>query len=292
MIEKASGGRLDIELFGAGEVVPSWELLGAVSEGVADASMIWGSYHSGEFPGALYDSEVPPYTLESNAQFLAFYQNYGIEELLRQGFADRYNIHYVINASYAMPSLILTAEPITGIDDFEGRIIRAYGLMADIIGLAGGEAVFITYEEVYTSLEKGVIDGVSSTDWYYFLDTGWAEVQKYLLVTPYQYSGAEGFVVNSDSWEALPEDLQALIYVSWPIQAQWMEGFLAYQDALARKEMLDNLGVIETTIPPEDVEVLRGYSFQAAATLGEKGPVYAEATNRLKEFMKLLGLLD
>ena len=58
-VNAASGGRLKIEVFGAGEIVPPFEVFDAVSRGVAEVGHGASYYWKGKIPAAVFFTAIP-----------------------------------------------------------------------------------------------------------------------------------------------------------------------------------------------------------------------------------------
>ena len=95
-------------------------------------------------------------------------------------------------------------------EDFEGLKTRSHGTtMTDAINGLGGEGQFMAFAEVYTALERGILDaGVTGAHaghgqrWYEVTDN---------LIGPF-ISMPMGFeTMNAETWERIPADLQAII---------------------------------------------------------------------------------
>ena len=95
-------------------------------------------------------------------------------------------------------------------EDFEGLKTRSHGTtMTDAINGLGGEGQFMAFAEVYTALERGILDaGVTGAHaghgqrWYEVTDN---------LIGPF-ISMPMGFeTMNVETWERIPADLQAII---------------------------------------------------------------------------------
>ena len=95
-------------------------------------------------------------------------------------------------------------------EDFEGLKTRSHGTtMTDAINGLGGEGQFMAFAEVYTALERGILDaGVTGAHaghgqrWYEVTDN---------LIGPF-ISMPMGFeTMNKDTWDTIPEDLQNIV---------------------------------------------------------------------------------
>ncbi|HZA66751.1 MAG TPA: TRAP transporter substrate-binding protein [Geminicoccaceae bacterium] len=106
------------------------------------------------------------------------------------------------------PQVFWCREPLTGLDDLEGRKIRVFNkTMADFIGAIGGTTISMPFAEVVPALQRGVVDcavtGTLSGN-----TAGWPEVSTHLypmyLGWSINYQG-----VNLDSWNGWPEEVRA-----------------------------------------------------------------------------------
>lgn len=100
--------------------------------------------------------------------------------------------------------------PLRTLDDFEGLKTRSHAAaLSDWINGMGAEAQFLAFAEVYTALERGILDaGVTgSTPGH---GQRWYEVTDYLN-GPLKSLLSTNNIVNADVWESIPEDLQQIL---------------------------------------------------------------------------------
>ena len=98
---------------------------------------------------------------------------------------------------------------IKGLDDIKGMKIRVMPLYIPFIKALGATPVTIAPDEIYTSMERGVVDGfmyvnVGPVSW------GLHEVTKY-VVEPGVFQMEPATMVNMDKWKKIPPDIQALM---------------------------------------------------------------------------------
>ncbi len=155
-VETKSQGRLVIEPLPAGSVVAPAEALDAVTSGVLDAEYGCGGYASGKEP-ALALLTDPQGAFDSPEQMAQWMEQGGGIQLAREAY-QRFKIHYIVGTWYGKESLV-SKKPLRGIADFKGLKIRApVGIGQDIFKRLGAAPVNIPGSEVYTSLERGVVD--------------------------------------------------------------------------------------------------------------------------------------
>ena len=288
-LKEASGGRLDITLFGDGEIMPIYETLEATSQGLLKINYAYDGYFIGDIPVALYSVGAPPFTLRTIPEYLALYHQYGLEDLLREAFAE-HNIYYV--RPMPMSSFtIMSNFPVREAADLTGKLMRSSGINADVLAEAGASVVFFPWGEIYGALEKGIVDGILVGPLTSLYESGFHEVSKYWLETPTTPIDNYTIHVNLDTWKTLPDDIKALLYQSAAGHCQEYSGFFAYYDAVYRAKILEE-GLTITSLPDEEIRIMAQYTMAVLDKRSAEDPYVAEATVMLKKYMKELGYLE
>ena len=101
-------------------------------------------------------------------------------------------------------------EPIIELEDFHGLKVRSFGgALSDMIDGMGSEAQWVAFAEVYTALERGILDGgVTGANAAY--GQRWYEVADY-MAGPLPLFTVENATFNPDVWNSLPADFQAIL---------------------------------------------------------------------------------
>lgn len=101
-------------------------------------------------------------------------------------------------------------EPIVDLEDFHGLKVRSFGgALSDMIDGMGSEAQWVAFAEVYTALERGILDGgVTGANAAY--GQRWYEVADY-MAGPLPLFTVENATFNPDVWNSLPADFQAVL---------------------------------------------------------------------------------
>ena len=286
----ASGGRFDITPYSSGEIMPVMETFDAVSSGLLNIDFTYGPYWLGKLPMAIYSSGLPPFTLPRWEQYTVLYYNLGLEELLREAYAE-HNIYHVA----AMPTdscMALTQFPITKAADFKGKKVRATGIYAELLTEAGASAVYFPWGEIYGALETGLIEGVVLGAMGCACDAGFHEPNQYLLETPISPVDGWALHVNMDAWHALPDDLKMILYESTSYAGDIFTASYFEWDAIWTKKLVEEWDYTITTLPVEEQRILSGYSMTVLDKYSAEDPIFAKATAILKDYMRSLGLLD
>ncbi len=251
-VKEKSGGRMDIRVHPASSLYPGPELIPAVLDGRAEIAPIVSPYLTDVLleTGVL---ELPfmTDTAEQHRKALAALRPFLTEMTAKRGLK--------LLAVYAWPSQqLFSAQPVRAVGDWKGRKVRVTGAeTADFVRAVGGAPVAIPFGEVYTSLQRGVIDGAitSATN---------AEPMKFYEVTKHldywHFAGAatELLVANQKAWDKLAPELQKAITDSVAElqleDKQWSD--LTALEAKTR-ERVTTLGMTVVDPPPAEIEKAR-----------------------------------
>ena len=183
------------------------DTLQLVSEGTLSMANIYTGYVAGELPaievqslwGIYPDWETMYYSLTDMHQQL--------EEMV----ARETNGGIVVNHNWysGNDQFFFSKKPLRTLEDFDGLKTRSHAAaLSDWINGMGADAQFIAFSEVYTALERGIIDaGVTgSTPGY---GQRWYEVAGYLN-GPLKSLLSTNNIVNAEVWEGIPPDLQQI----------------------------------------------------------------------------------
>lgn len=211
-VNEASGGRLRIKVFGAGEIVPAFEVFDAVSRGVAEAGHGASYYWKGKIPASVFYTAVP---FGMTAQEANGWLHYGGGlELWRELYAP-FGVVPFAGGSTGVQMAGWFNIRLNSRADLDGLKMRIPGLAGEVFDAAGGSAVRIAGGEVYTSMQTGVIDAVEWVGPYNDRTLGLMEVGDYYYYPGWHEPGAIlETIVNAEALAALPDDLQAIVRVA------------------------------------------------------------------------------
>lgn len=211
-VNEASGGRLRIKVFGAGEIAPAFEVFDAVSRGVAEAGHGASYYWKGKIPASVFYTAVP---FGMTAQEANGWLHYGGGlELWRELYAP-FGVVPFAGGSTGVQMAGWFNIRLNSRADLDGLKMRIPGLAGEVFDAAGGSAVRIAGGEVYTSMQTGVIDAVEWVGPYNDRTLGLMEVGDYYYYPGWHEPGAMlETIVNAEALAALPDDLQAIVRVA------------------------------------------------------------------------------
>lgn len=206
--KKLSNGRLNITLYGAGELVPAFEVFNAVSEGTAEMGHGTPYYWKGKVPEAELFSSVPFGMLadETTAWFLE-----GDGRKLLTEIYKPFGIVPFIGGNTTMQMGGWFNKEINSPEDLKGLKLRMPGIGGEVYKMAGASPTSLPGSEIFTSMQSGVID---ATDWvspWNDLAFGLHKVGKFYYNGWQEPCALMEVLVNEKALASLPDDLKTLI---------------------------------------------------------------------------------
>jgi TRAP-type mannitol/chloroaromatic compound transport system substrate-binding protein len=208
-INEMSGDRINIEILPTGAVVPHNQTLDAVGSGILQGHLTDPSYFSGLNPafsmlGNLVGAWGDP------LEFLEYMQYGGGEELYNE-LVEPYNVHLIGAAATGLEAFV-TKKPIRTVEDLKGLKVRApEGMVYDIFQQAGAAPVNLPGSEVYTGLDKGVIDAADYTVFSTNQQQGLHQFAKYPNYPGFHSLPMVAVSMNKEIWDSLPPDLKQIM---------------------------------------------------------------------------------
>lgn len=209
-VEKASGGRLIIEPFGAGVLFPVSETLESLKSGVVEMSASWDGMWAGKDPVFALAGSIPADPIRTFSEH--FYRVEKLEPILAKAY-ENYGVTYLGALDFGPLEILMSKKPIRTLDEFKGLNIRTAGIGGDFYRKLGASVVSIASNEIYTSLQLGTVDAAEYNDWIVNMEMGFHEITDY-VIEPVLHTGAltdKSVTVNTDAWNKLPDDLKAIV---------------------------------------------------------------------------------
>lgn len=207
-INERTDGRVEIEFFYGESLVKAADMLGGVASGRADLGYAASLYFPAELPLASV-VEIPFTTSDPGAQATAFYELYQDNEAFRSDYENQ-NVH-VLTFNPIGAAIVGAKEPISGLDWFAGKQIRSVGLIAEALESVDAVPVGLTFAEIYESMQRGVVDAYTNANFDAIVDIRAHEVGPYIYDTGLGTYVAPATVINLNTWNSLPEDIQEII---------------------------------------------------------------------------------
>jgi TRAP-type mannitol/chloroaromatic compound transport system substrate-binding protein len=208
-VEEATDGRIKIQVFAAGELVPALSVFDAVSEGTVECGSGAAYYWAGKVPAAQWFAAVP---FGFNAQGInAWLYSGGGLELWEEIYAP-FNVVPRPQGNTGVQMGGWFRKEMNTIADYEGLKMRIPGLGGKVVSKAGGTVVLLPGGEIFTSLERGVIDATEWVGPMHDLRMGFYKAAKYYYYPGWHEPGTVLEVLfNKKAYDALPKDLQQIL---------------------------------------------------------------------------------
>jgi len=291
-LKEMTNGRLEIEVLPTKAVVPHRETIDAVANGILDGDLNAVAYFAGRDPVfAILGDLIAGY--DTVDQKRAFYMHGGGKEILQKAY-DKYTkgrLHVIGVGPYAKEALVSKKE-ISTVDGLKGVKLRSpEGLASEVFKRVGAAPVSLPFSEVYTALEKGLIDAADASAFINNEASGMHKVAKFPIYPGIHSMAVLQFVINKDVWDGLSKADQTALEV-------WY--YAAYEN-MRREADLQDRGVAEKYADGKDVKVIdwnseerakfREIAVGAWKDFAAKSDLAKEALDAHISFMTKIGLL-
>ena len=282
-VEEMSNGRLSIRVYGAGEVVPPFEVFDAVSQGVAEMGHGASYYWKGKIPSAVFYTAVP---FGMTAQEMNGWLHYGGGlELWRELYAP-FGVRPFAGGSTGVQMAGWFNRELKSAEDLKGLKMRIPGLAGEVFTASGGTSVRLAGGEIYTSMQTGVIDAVEWVGPYNDRTLGLMEVAEYYYYPGWHEPGAMlEFTVNQEAFDRLPVDLQAIVEGAARATNQDMLDEFTARNNSSLTSLLDEYETKLRPLPDDVMDILHSNAVIALDKLKEDDPMAAKISASYEDFL-------
>ena len=250
-VNKDGKGHVQINYIGGPRAIPSFEIGNAVRSGVIDIANSTGAYYASLMPESdslkLFSKPMVAQRADGTWGYLNQIHNQKLNSWYLARQFHNVGFHIYLNKKIEKPNL-------------QGLKIRVTPIYRDHVQALGGIAVTTPPGEVYTAMERGVVDG------YGWPITGIFEfrlqkVTKY-RIDPGFYSVDVNVLVNLDAWKRLNDSQRKVLNEA----ALWLEGLDAEKEADVRKETEQQAaaGIVPVTFSAEETKKFLATADEAA----------------------------
>lgn len=210
-ITAMSGGGIEIEMFYSSSVVKSAETFDAAATGILDCDMTGGSYQTGKNPAFQFAGDL-------NGGYANPYQQYAW--LLHGGGYDAlnglYNEHNMEFVGWWIPGpeSLSSTRPIRGVEDFKNWKFRSPpGIITMIFENLGASPIVMDFNEIFTALETGIIDGADAANLTNNIGLGLYDIAKHTNYPGFHSMPADHLACRKDVWDGMPDAHKAILKV-------------------------------------------------------------------------------
>ncbi len=287
-VKELTNGRLQIKIYGPGSLVPTNQMLDAIQGGMFEMMKQYEGYYIGKMPAVAFTSATP-LGFTDTWQFETWFWQLGGVKMLREAYAKQ-GVYYIAPNIYGQEP-IHSKFPIHKIADWKGKKGRFVGLAGPVMKKLGAAVTPLPTAEVYSALEKGVIDFADRGGLAANYDAGLYEVAKYIILPGFhQPTTACIYAANLAAWNKLPKDIQAIVEcAAREASAELFQYHLV--KGMEALEKFKKKGVEVIYLPDEEIKKIRKVALEVWEEYGNKSPLARKVLDSQKAWMKKLGLL-
>lgn len=281
-----TGGKVTVNVHGAGDFVPPFEVFGAVSSGALQMGFDWIGYWAGQIPVANLVGSMP-FGPEPDIA-LAWMFNGGGLEIIQKA----YDPHGVV----VLPCHLVGAEAggwfnkeINSVDDLKGLNMRIAGLGGKTMAKLGANTQLVPAGEIFVSLETGRIDAAEFSAPQLDVGLGLQRVTKYYYFPGWhQPSSWDSIIINKAVWDGLGAETQKVMKEACYANISYNLHDQVNAQAAAIKTIRE-AGVEVKRFPDAVLAALKAASKEVLAEEAAKDPIFAEALASLTAYMDGVG---
>jgi TRAP-type mannitol/chloroaromatic compound transport system substrate-binding protein len=281
MLRESSDGRVNLQVFEPGALIPALSIFENVSTGNVPAGYSWMGYEWGQVPvAALFGAT--PFGLESQ-EFAAWLYFHDGDKLLKEAFAP-HNVYPISCGTISPEAAGWFREDIKSVDQFKGMKFRAAGVGGEIMAEFGMSVTMLPGGELYQALETGVLDATEFSLPTVDEQLGFFQVAKYYALPGWHQPSTNQFLyINMNEWKKLNKQTQALIENTC---------MAANMYALARAEALQGAvlkrfqaqGVNLVQLNEDILKAFKEATDKVMARRSAGDPMWAKVYNSMKTF--------
>lgn len=280
-VEEVSRGRLQIKAFDPGKLVPANQIYDAVRGGSVDAGWSYSCYWMGKNTANALFCSVP----------FGLGLTYYLSWIYSGGGLELWNEIYAKDNLYVMPCNISPPEAsgwyrneITSLDQLKGMKLRYPGIAGEVFQKLGASVQNIPAGEIYTALERGLIDATEYGTPNIDLSLGFYKVAKnYYFPGWHQPSTIGELFINKTKWDGLQEADRSLIKMA--CRDNLVRDIALYESS--QNEALETIrknGVTIRTWPSEFLAAFKKANDEVMESMSAANPDFAKVYKSMKAF--------
>jgi len=286
-IGELSGGRIKIQVFAAGELVPAMGIFDAISGGTVECGSSAAYYWAGKVRASQWFCAVP-FGLNGQGMSCWFHGGNGLK-LWEETYAP-FNLIPRPGGSTGVQMGGWFNKKVNTIGDFKGLKFRMPGLGGKVLAKAGATVVLTPGGEIFTNLERGVIDATEWVGPLHDLRMGFYQAAKYYYYPGWHEPGSYvEHMFNKKAYESLPKDLQHIVDAACMESEQWTLAQFDSQNGAALQTLINKHHVKLIRYPDEVLNALRKLAKEVLEEEAAKDPQSTKVNNDFKKFQKVIG---
>ncbi len=284
-LKKRTNGRLIIEPFAGGALVPAKEIFNAVKRGMIPIAITSAAYPRDQIPLMNVASGLPC-NFGNVWEAVYFYRWLGFEQMLKDECA-KHGLLYYTDKVY--PTELSLKKPVKSLADFKGLKLRSSGILQVFLTSIGAAASYLPGAEIYPALASGVVEGVHWGAVQGSYSMKFYELNKYHLRPALNIAGTDIWLINKKALSKIPEDIQKILLSTLDEHFFLRTNQYIYLEDKTLSKAQKEQGVKLITLPPEEYAKMQVEARKMWDEVAKKGPQCAKAVQMLKDFNKSMG---
>lgn len=282
-LSKASGGDFELELFGAGEVVPPLQTFDAVLDGTLDCGHGYPSYWAGKSIAMNLAMSMPFGTTAQEKN--AWLQYGGGQEVLDKVY-ERFGAKFFPLGNCGVQPMGWFRNPIHSLDDLRGLKFRVTGLAGQVLRECGVAVVTMPVGELLQAMQSGAVDACELTGPYIDTTMGIQRAAKnYYFPGWHEPEGQFDLFINLDTWNELPPRYQELVRVGSYYANTVMLNELVARNGQAFETLRKEHGVQPGVLPDAVLDRFYVVTGQILERAYDSDPLAREVRQSLQTFL-------
>jgi TRAP-type mannitol/chloroaromatic compound transport system substrate-binding protein len=280
-VAACTGGKFQIQVFAAGEIVPGLQVLDAVQNGTVQAGHTAPYYYWGKDPAFALDTAIP---FSLNARQTNAWQIFGGGNELFADFYKGYNMIRIPCGNTGAQMGGWYRKEIKTVADLKGLKFRIGGFAGKVMEKLGCVPQQLAGGDIYPALEKGTIDAAEWVGPYDDEKLGFNKVAKYYYYPGFWEGGPQLVtMINKAEWDKLPKEYQAIVEAACAEGNTWMVAKYDAQNPAALKRLIAG-GTQLRGFSREILVAAYKASLEVYKEAGEKSPAFKKIYESMVNF--------
>jgi TRAP-type mannitol/chloroaromatic compound transport system substrate-binding protein len=294
VVEETSGGRLRIEVFPGGQIMPPFECFDAASKGIIEAFMGSAYYWAGPKSEPAFEwFTTVPFGMNPEGMAAWFHQGDGLK-LWEELYAP-VNLVPRPGPSSAPQMAGWFRRKINTIGDYKGlRMHIGTGLGGRVYVKAGATTALTPAADIYAALERGVIDAAEWVGPYDDMKLGLHNTARYYYPGWHEPGNVLELAFNKKAYDALPLDLRrTLDHATAAVAVYGLTDYHTKNAVALQRLKADFKGKVEVVqLPVPVLRDLKKLSVDVIREQSERTPMAAKVHASFTKFQTLVGPWD
>lgn len=282
-VAQITGGKFQISMHAAGEIVPALQVLDAVEKGTVECNHTAPYYFIGKDPAWAFGTCIP-FGLNSR-QYNAWWVH-GEGEKIFNEFTRQSGVVNLLCGNTGSQMAGWFKKEIKSVEDLKGLKFRTGGMGGQVLARLGVVTQQLPAGEIYSALEKGTIDAAEFTVPYDDEKLGLHKVAKFYYYPGWNEGGAAlGFQINAKAWDALPEAYKAALQSATAEANTWMQAKYDAGNPAALKRLVQ-AGAVLRAYPQSVLDACFKANNELMAETAAKSPAFKRIFDHMRAFQR------